>query len=374
MLRSRLRRLLWLALWIHLGPPVAHSAPVPGISTVFLVVMENHDWDTIAGSDYCRFINQTMLVQGAHARAYFNPPGLHPSEPNYLWLVAGTNFGVLNDKLPAVNTQRTTNHLAWLLDRAGIPWKAYVEDIRGRDIPLANDGVYAPRHVPFLFFENINTNLAYVTNHLRPFGELARDLADDTVPRFCFLTPNLTNDMHNTTPGSPSTRLQGDNWLAKVVPTITNSAAYQRGGLLLLAWDEGEASKSDGPIGLVLMSPRILRPGLASDVHHDHSDTLRAVQDILGVQPYLGAAAAAAGLDEFFRHLRLEDAGLDATGRHLLLRDALPGRRYRLETRPDTLEGPWDARSTVVAGDGPTPFLDPTPSSQGAFYRVQELP
>ncbi len=367
-----------IALLLMLGIGIARQGvraePIPGLSTVFIIVMENHDWSTIKGSAFCPYINNTLLPQAAYANAYYNPAGIHPSEPNYLWLVGGTNFGVKDDKLPSINTQRTTNHLAWLLDRAGVPWKAYVEDITGRNIPLTNNGPYVARHVPFLFFENINTNLTYVTNHIRPYGELARDLTSNTVPNFCFITPNLTNDMHNTTAGSPSSRLQGDNWLAKEIPLILKSAAYQRGGLVIITWDEGAGSSSDGPIGLILLSPRVRSAGFNSSVPYDHSDTLRTLQDILGVRPYLGAAANATGLGEFFKFLRVEAAGVDEAGRHFTLRDAVAGRTYRLEFSLDARPSSWTGVTEQIATAATLEFVDSSPESSHQFFRVRELP
>src|SRR6266496_2676101 len=87
----------------------------PGERTVFVILMENHNWNQIKDSASAPYINQSLLAQGAHAEAYYNPPGLHPSEPKYLWLEAGTNFDVTDDKPPAVNYQASTEHLTTLL-------------------------------------------------------------------------------------------------------------------------------------------------------------------------------------------------------------------------------------------------------------------
>ena len=76
------------------------------IKTVFIIVMEDHNWtgtqdDTsIEGSRYAPYINNVLVPMGSHAEQYFNPPGIHPSLPNYLWLEAGTNFGILDDNPP----------------------------------------------------------------------------------------------------------------------------------------------------------------------------------------------------------------------------------------------------------------------------------
>src|SRR5439155_19087737 len=80
------------------------------IHTVFLILMENHDWSSIKGSPSAPYINDSLLPIASYAEQYYNPPGVHPSEPDYLWLEAGPNFGVRNDKPPARNHQSTPTH------------------------------------------------------------------------------------------------------------------------------------------------------------------------------------------------------------------------------------------------------------------------
>src|SRR5215831_13625208 len=85
------------------------------IKTVWIILMGNHNWSQIKGSSSAPYINNTLLPMASHAEQYFNPPNIHPSLPNYLWLEAGTNFGITNDSNPSVNHQSTTNHLVTLL-------------------------------------------------------------------------------------------------------------------------------------------------------------------------------------------------------------------------------------------------------------------
>src|SRR5437867_12019603 len=92
------------------------------VQTVFIILMENHNWSQIKGSASAPYINNTLLPLGAHAEQYYNPPGMHPSEPNYLWLEAGTNFGILNDSSPATNHQTSKSHLVTLLHTASSSW------------------------------------------------------------------------------------------------------------------------------------------------------------------------------------------------------------------------------------------------------------
>src|ERR1041385_9502403 len=78
----------------------ARSSPLTNVQTVFVIVMENQNWARILGDTNCPFINNTLLPRASRAEAYFTPTNVHPSEPNYLWLEAGNNFGILDDGLP----------------------------------------------------------------------------------------------------------------------------------------------------------------------------------------------------------------------------------------------------------------------------------
>jgi phosphatidylinositol-3-phosphatase len=131
----------------------AHSASagLDANSTVFLIMMENHNWSSIKGSADAPYINSLLTpVTGpaSYCDQYYNPPGLHPSEPNYLWLEAGTNFGINNDNAPSSNQQSTANHLCTQLKNAGISWKSYQENITGTTCPTTDSRPYYVKHNP----------------------------------------------------------------------------------------------------------------------------------------------------------------------------------------------------------------------------------
>jgi phosphatidylinositol-3-phosphatase len=274
----------------------ASSTNLPVINTVFIILEENHDWVDITAS-VAPFIRNSLLPMGSHAEQYFNPPGNHPSEPNYLWLEAGTNFGITNDDPPGVNHQSTTSHLVTLLKNANISWKAYEEDIDGTSCPLSSVNNYVPAHDPFVFFDDVtNANdptSAYCIAHVRPFSELATDLQTNAVARYNFITPSLLDDMHT------GTITEGDTWLAKNVPMILASQAFQNGGALFITWDEGDGSTSDGPIGMIVLSPSA-KTNFSNTIHYTHSSTLRTMEEIFNVSPLLGDAANATDLSDFF--------------------------------------------------------------------------
>src|SRR6266571_6878185 len=357
------------------GLNCAGASGLDGIKTVFIILMENHDWSTIEGSPNCPYINTHLLPKASHARQYYNPPGLHPSEPNYLWLEAGTNFGILNDNPPSLNHLKSTNHLVTLLKNAGISWRAYEENITGTYPPLTNAYPYAVRHNPFVFFDDVATNVAYCTNHVRPYTELAGDLLNNTVARYNFITPNVTNDMHQLATNSAigSTRILGDHWLAREIPKLLASQAYNDDGAIFITWDEGSNDISDGPIGMIVLSPHAKGGGYTNAIHYTHSSTLRTMQNIFGVRPYLGDAAKATDLSDLFINLTLTAAPGGTNGQFQVVLAGLSlGKRTVIQSSTNLWN--WNSLRTNVALSDTMTFSDDWASdSNQRYYRAIQL-
>jgi len=282
--------------------------------------MENHNWDQITGDQAATYINRTILPMSSYATNYKGPVykgnTVHPSEPNYIWLEAGTNHDLANgagrtsfttDNDPSATNQSTSNqHLVSLLNAAGISWKAYVENIDAGVCPLKSSGLFAAKHTPMLFFTDVTSNAGFCASHVVPFSELATDLASAaTMPRYAFITPNLCNDMHNSTGcASSDSIVNGDTWLRDNLPTILKSQAYRDGGAVFISWDESEIALncvlSNCPIGMIVLSPRAKGGGYHNSIAYDHSSTLKTIEEIFGVTPMLGAAANATDLSDLF--------------------------------------------------------------------------
>ncbi|HEY7001614.1 MAG TPA: alkaline phosphatase family protein, partial [Candidatus Udaeobacter sp.] len=119
-----------------------------GIGTIFVIAMENHNFtqpptqtnpQQILGNPAAPFMNSLITpgnpnaAQVSYATAYFNSgTGVHPSEPNYVWAEAGSDFGVHTDAdpNPSNNNAFDAPHLTRQLNAAGIPWKNYQEDVQ----------------------------------------------------------------------------------------------------------------------------------------------------------------------------------------------------------------------------------------------------
>ena len=285
----------------------ARGQSLPPIKTVFVIMMENHGWASIKDSTNAPFINNVLLPQASYCEQYYEPTNFTASLPNYLWLESGSAFGLTGTDTncyspPAIWSVGETNHLSTLLQNAGISWRSYQECIAGNVVPLSNDGCYVVRHNPFVYFHDVtgtnDPHYPYGIVHNRPYSELGRDLTNNAVARYNFITPGGCTDMHNSCPPLNNPVLQGDSWLASEVPKILDSPAYLDNGALFIIWDDAGAPRI--PIGLIVLSPLAKGGSYVSTNRYTHSDTLRTFEDIFGVQPYLGGAADARNLAELF--------------------------------------------------------------------------
>jgi len=319
------KALLALVLGVSALVPTFSFAQMSKVRTVFVIMLENHNWSgnnaaaayndpDLQNNPLAPYVNRVLKQRSAHPQQYFNPPGNHPSQPNYLWLEAGTNFGVLADTQPGQPQLSTPLHLVSLLSKAGISWKAYAEQDYGNPefnvCPL--DFTYLDvEHLPVVYFNDVNDGLnpnsPVCLSHVVPYSHLASDLEQGTVARYNLIVPNLCHQGHEGVspcdPNEPgSNTLRSDQWLRKNLPAILDSDAYRDGGAVFVIWDEAEDSGqySDGPVGLFLVSPFAKGGGKTSytnTIHYDHSSTLKTIQEIFGVTPLLGAAADPATRD-----------------------------------------------------------------------------
>jgi phosphatidylinositol-3-phosphatase len=280
----------------------AAKRPAKWTGTVFTIVMENKRRGEIIGNKDAPFINQ-LAKQGVDAAGYRDPE-IHPSEPNYIWMVSGQNFGVLDDEDPSAHTIDSTSHLADQIERAGLTWKAYQESM-GDPCGITSHGRYAAKHDPFVYFQDINgwdgktfQPSQRCNEHVVDYSQLDADLASGKTPNYVFVTPNMDNDMHD---GSIA---DGDHWLAHEVPKILASDAFKNGGVLFLIWDEGSSgvlgsSNEDPPF--IVVSPNA-KQGYLSHESYDTSSYLLTVQKMLGLEPLPCAEdpASVQSMDDLF--------------------------------------------------------------------------
>ena len=243
-----------------------------------------------------------------------------------------------------------------------------MEGITGQTCPYADlyETHYEAHHNPFDYFYDVRS-FSYCTNHIRPYSELAVDLAQNSVARYNFITPNSINDMHD------SGASFGDQWLSTEIPKLMASQPYTNNGAIFLLWDEGDFTGpqlSDGPLGCLVLSPLAKGYGYSNAVYYTHSSTLRTMQDIFKVGPYIRDAANATALTDLFVDTRLVSAGTLSNGTFAFtITGAVPGRTHVIEASTNLVS--WQPLGTNVPVEANASFIDSRPPlARQQFYRV----
>jgi len=313
---------------------------------IFVIAMENHNFtqpnptsspEQILGNPAAPFINSLITpgnsnaTQVSYATAYYNAGfGVHPSEPNYIWAEAGSDFGVHTDADPFATNGNTffdqsvhlesqstgsgtnlsfwhfnvTPHLTAQLNAARVSWKNYQEDVQlgasptnsasGTNGPVnpyygTTQYNYAVKHNPMAFFHDSAVRNVY------PLAQLFEDLTNNAVAQFSWITPNQYDDAHSPLSGGftyqgtnytgdQSAVAQGDNFLATVIPQIMASPAYQDNGVIIIWWDESEGGDgTNRTIPEIVISPLAKGNAYASSVPMNHSSDIKTIEEIFGL-------------------------------------------------------------------------------------------
>jgi acid phosphatase len=141
----------------------------------------------------------------------------------------------------------------------------------------------------------VQNNTAQAAN-IVPFTQFAADLANNSLPNYSFIVPDVNNDAHN------GTLAAADSWLQSNIAPLIASSTFQNGGLLVIIFDESELNDLDhggGQVLAVIVSSNS-KPNFQSQTLYQHQSTLRLVLQALGVNKLPGQAAAAPQMAEFF--------------------------------------------------------------------------
>jgi hypothetical protein len=320
------------------GP--AFAAP---IQTVFTIALENHNFtqlttppgepEQLLGNSAAPYLNSLVTPGNPNAQyvSYFSQmtnvaPGIHPSEPNYIWQNGGSNFGVLSDADPSAGAGNIISAQSFTgqLTKKGISWNSYQEDVQYSTSSLksasgttttlnpfngSNQYNYAVKHNPQAFFTDSQTL------NVKTFAQLTTDLANNTYARYNWITPDQYNDMHSSlnTPftykgvtyaaGTDQQAVAlGDNFLSIIVPEIEATSAFQNGTGMIEIWnDESEISDAPGYyIPEIIISKDAI--GNAFDVTEmvTHSGSLLTDQEIFQTGACLLASCGATDLSAAF--------------------------------------------------------------------------
>lgn len=253
------------------GPVNFTAAAVPTPAHVVIVVEENRSQTNIIGNKSAPYINQ-LAANGAMMTQSFAE--VHPSEPNYYALFAGSTLGVKDNVCP-VNAGNTAN-LGSELVAAGYTFVGFAESLPAVGSTACSAGKYARKHVPWVSFTNIAGSQSL------PFTAFPNPSNYAGLPTVAMVIPNLDNDMHD---GSIA---QGDSWLYRNLSPYANWAKINN-SLLILTWDEDD-NTARNQIPTVFYGANV-RPGSYSETIN-HYNVLSTLEQMYGL-PKLGFATEA---------------------------------------------------------------------------------
>ena len=228
------------------------------LDRVFIIVLENHSQQSVIGDPNTPYIT-SLAHQYGQATDYYGVT--HPSEPNYVAMISGSNWWV-NSDLPTNRFDHT--NLVDELEAAHISWGAYMEAMPADDPltdywPSSTDPLYASKHNPFALFTDIRDNPARVAD-INPYTDLAGDLNSGHAPRYVYIVPDQCNDMHggvydaiaghpetpcpyntvNDDPADVALKQKADAFVHSAVTMIMSSRAWTQHSAIFIVADEGD--------------------------------------------------------------------------------------------------------------------------------------
>ncbi len=275
------------------------AAQVPKSNHVVVVLEENHSYSSVIGSSSMPYLNSLASQYGLATQYYANT---HPSIGNYLELTAGqiiTNSDGYSSTITADNIVR---HLL----TAGKTWKSYAESLPYVGYTGSDVYPYIRHHNPLSYFSDV-VNSSVQKLNLVPFTHFATDLANNQLPQFSFVVPNMHHNAHDCPTGmSTCTDAQkkaaADSWLKANMAPLLSNPAFQQDGILIVVFDESwstDTAHGGGHVAAVMVGPRV-KKGYKSTALYQHQNMLRTMLAALGSSTYPGAAATATPMSDMF--------------------------------------------------------------------------
>lgn len=197
---------------------------------IAIIWLENTDYTLAAGDpNLAYFAKKGITLSNLFAVT-------HPSEPNYASAIGGDYFGMDNDNFNAFPSNVST--VIDLLEEKGISWGEYQEDMPYSGFEGfawvnqqtgAND--YVRKHNPAILYDSVTNNpnrLACIKN----LTMFQKDLKEDKLPQWMFITPNMTSDGHDT-----SVTVAGA-WVRNFLDPLLNNKNFMKNTLVLITFDE----------------------------------------------------------------------------------------------------------------------------------------
>ena len=193
----------------------------PSFKRIVIVVLENENESNAIDQPFMK----SLAARGAYLGSY--QAITHPSQPNYIAMVAGDLHGVLDDG----NVDLDVRPLGDLLEAKGLRWKVYAEGYPGKCRLDARIGLYVRKHVPLISFKNVQSDRARCAN-IVDASEIFDDIAAGALPEYALFIPDINNDGHET--GVEF----ADRWLEATFGPLLNDPRFMKDMLFVVTFDE----------------------------------------------------------------------------------------------------------------------------------------
>jgi hypothetical protein len=243
---------------------------------VVIIVFENTDYSNVLQQPYFKELtNSGALLTNYKALT-------HPSQPNYIAMIAGSMLGVKDDQ----NVDLKGNHIGDTLEQYNLDWKVYAEGFPGNCFTGARQGKYARKHVPFMSFINVNKNPVRCAN-ITDSKQFFKDAATSSLPAYSLFIPNLDDDAHDTNIST------GDKWLKTNFGPLFNGNSLPKDLLVVITFDEG-SYLGNNQIYTLLLGGQV-KPGTKSSKSYNAYNLLHTIETEFKI-PDLGKNDATAAL------------------------------------------------------------------------------
>ncbi|KAF4929557.1 Acid phosphatase [Colletotrichum viniferum] len=246
----------------------------------FVVIWnENTDYEKAAGDPNLAWLaSKGILLENNFAVT-------HPSEPNYFASVCGDYLGMQNDDFNRAD--RNVSTVFDLLDTKGISWASYQEDMpfsgfEGMAWVNRQNGAndYVRKHNPPIFFDSVTrseqrlSQIKNISMTNTAASMFHRDLKDNKLPQWIFITPNMTCDGHDT-----SVTVAG-KWTRSFLEPLLNDKNFMSNTLVLVTFDENETYTHQNRIMGILLGDAVPADKVGSkDANfYNHYSELATVQ------------------------------------------------------------------------------------------------
>ncbi|HET8862151.1 MAG TPA: alkaline phosphatase family protein, partial [Solirubrobacterales bacterium] len=299
--------------------PPTESLPEAGrIKHVFVISLASSGYDAAFGAtEQMPYLAGTLRPEGELLSGYAllddaalpnqiaaisgQPPNAQTEQncPKFEECLFPVETATLADQLTA-GRFKWRGYMEGMVDETGKPDTCVQPDPAGAEEPPL--GGYATRNNPFVYFHSL-LDLGDCALNDVSLDQLDADLSKlDSTPNYALISPNLCNaGVTGQCPeGAPSGAASADAFLSQWVPKILASPAYEKDGLLIIAF--GELNPPDptsatpapaGPpkVGALLVS-RFVSPGATDPAAYDPYSLLRTIEDLFGLD-HLGLADGA---------------------------------------------------------------------------------